>query len=398
MIPTVVLKKGKLRPVYSGHPWIFSGALQNTAQLAVAPGTLVLVRDDQQQPVGWGHIGSGVIAVRMFSLGESEPDERSVIRNRIQEAFARREFLGLTNSPDITGYRLVCAEGDRLPGLMIDRLGDGFVVQAGTAAWARLADVVIDTLIEQFSPTWIVWQVSPDAANIESLKEHGSRVVYGTPEDVDSTTVVECGIRHLIDPLGGQKTGFYADQRENRLRLRQLSRKKRILDVFSYAGGFGLSAAAGGASHVTCVETSPRAHRMAQRMAELNDAAIELHNTDATTYLRENARGGNFDIIVLDPPKLVKSRTHIEEGLKKYRNLNMLAMAALRPGAMLFTHSCSSLVSEDEFQRVLTDAATAAGKQLHVLETRGQAPDHPFLAACPEGRYLKCVVAVVSDR
>lgn len=398
MIHAVVLKRGKLRPVYSGHPWIFSGALQDAAHSRVDPGTLVLVLDDQKQPVGWGHTGGGIIAVRMFTLGETRPDEAAVVRSRILDAMARRELLGLVHSPNVTGYRLVYGEGDRLPGLIIDRLGDGFVIQAGTATWNRLADLVIDTLKNRFLPTWIVWQVSPDAANIESLTDPGSRLVHGTPEAVDATTVVEYGIRHLIDPLGGQKTGFYADQRENRLRLRQLAKNKRVLDVFSYAGGFGLAASMGEACHVTCVESSPRAHRMAQRAAELNNATIEFCNVDATTYLRESAPTGNFDIIVLDPPKLVKSRAHLVDGLKKYRSINMLAMSALRPGAMLFSHSCSGMVGEDEFHRMLTDAATAAGKQLHILETRGQGPDHPFLAAFPEGRYLKSVVGVVSNR
>jgi 23S rRNA (cytosine1962-C5)-methyltransferase len=332
----------------------------------------------------------------MLSLGAARPDEPALVRSRIEAAVRRRQTLGLP-AEYTTAFRLVHGEGDLLPGLIVDRLGAGVVVQLGTAAWARLQDVVFATVRDLVKPEWMIASVPQDAASIEGLAPW-SRVVHGDEEALSEAYVVEAGVKLAVEPLGGQKTGFYADQRDNRRRVAELSRGKNVLDAFCHAGGFGLHALMGGATAVTLVDTSPRAIALAQRSAALNGRTVEAIAADAMVFLKEEAPRRSYDLIVIDPPKFARSRAHTEDALRKYRRLNESALAALGDGGLLVTCSCSGHVSSDDFLRMIADAAFTTGRHLHVLEERGQAADHPFLAACPEGRYLKCVIAQVSSR
>lgn len=395
--PVVRLKKRKALPVWAGHPWIYSGAVAGVSGEA-PPGSLVLVQDDGATPIGWGHLSpSGPITVRMLSLGAERPSEVGLLTARIDGAIARRRAVGLP-TPTTDAFRLVHGEGDLLPGLVIDRLGDGVVIQLGTAAWARLADDVVRLLRERLKPAWGVVQVSPDAAAIEGLVAR-SEVAFGDEALAGSATVSEDGVRIAIDVLGGQKTGFYADQRETRRRVAELAGGRHVLDAFCHSGGFGLHALArGSAASVTFVDTSPRAIALVERGLALNGLSAEAVTADAMTYLKDAAAAPRHDLIVLDPPKLARSRAHLDDALRKYQRINEAALSALARDGLLVTCSCSGHVGMEELLRVLSAAAFSTRKHVHVIEERGQAPDHPFLAACPEGRYLKCVIAHVTDR
>lgn len=393
----VRLKQRKALPLWAGHPWVYSGAVAAVSGDA-GPGDLVQVVDDRGTIIGWGHVSpGGPIAVRMLSLGDERPVERDLLVARLRAAVDRRERLGLP-SADTTAYRVVHGEGDLLPGLVVDRLGDGLVVQLGTAAWARLEGQIVGTLRDLLSPEWLVVQVSPDAASIEGLAAR-CELVHGEQAQAADASVLEGGVRIAVDVLGGQKTGFYADQRETRARVAQLARGRRVLDAFCHSGGFGLHALVrGGAASVTFVDTSPRAMALVERGLALNGVSAEALCADAMVHLKDDAPARGYDLIILDPPKLARSRAHLDDALRKYRRLNEAALLALPSGGLLVTCSCSGHVGRDELVRMLSEAAFAARKHVHVLEERGQAPDHPYLAACPEGRYLKCVIAQVTDR
>jgi len=393
----VALKRGRARPAWAGHPWIFGGAIAHGPKTAL-PGTLVAIVDERGTVIGHGHLGGeGPIAVRIVSLGTDIPDEETLIRHRVEDALTRRALLGLP-SEETTAFRIVASEGDRLPGLIVDKLGDGIVIQFGTAGMLRLESVVKNTLHELLSPSWMIVQVSEDAARMEGIMPR-SLLVHGDEEEVGSTQVLEWGIRHHVDPLGGQKTGFYADQRENRRRVAELAAGRKVLDCHCYGGAFGLNALLrGGAESVTCIDSSPRVVRLAKRNAAANNAEIRVEQADAAAWLRGSALSDRPDMILLDPPKFVRSRAHLNEALKKYRKLNELAMTALPPGGILVTSSCSGMVTPEIFIRMLTEAGMRAERHVHVMEVRGQAPDHPYLAAAPEGSYLTCVLATVSPR
>lgn len=393
----VRLKQRKALPLWAGHPWVYSGAVAAIAG-DVRPGDLVQVVDDRGTLIGWGHVSpSGPIAVRVLALGEERPDEVALLQSRLRAAVERRSRVGLP-APDTTAYRLVHGEGDLLPGLVVDRLGEGLVIQLGTAAWARLEDRIVTTLRSLLSPDWVVVQISPDAASIEGLAAR-SELVHGDETRATQASILEGGVRIAVDVLGGQKTGFYADQRETRARVAQLAKGRRVLDSFCHSGGFGLHALVrGGASAVTFVDTSPRATALVERGLALNGVTAEVLCADTMSYLKDTAPAKSFDLMILDPPKLARSRAHLDDALRKYRRLNEAALAALPSGGVLVTCSCSGHVGRDELVRMLSEAAFAARKHAHVLEERGQAPDHPYLAACPEGRYLKCVIAQVTDR
>lgn len=395
--PVVRLKKRKALPVWAGHPWIYSGAVAGVSG-ETSPGALVAVQDDRATAIGWGYISpSGPITVRMLTLGEERPNELAVLSARIDAAIARRRALGLP-SPSTDAYRLIHGEGDLLPGLVVDRLGGGLVIQLGTAAWARLSKDIVRMLRERLSPAWVVVQVSPDAAAIEGLVPR-SELVHGDQAAAAEATVLEDGVRIPVDVLGGQKTGFYADQRDTRRRVAELAGGRRVLDAFCHSGGFGLHALArGSAASVTFIDSSPRAIALVERGLALNSLRAEAIAADAMTYLKGIAASPIYDLVILDPPKLARSRAHLDDALRKYRRINEAALLAMPSGSLLVTCSCSGHVGRDELVRMLSEAAFAARKHIHVLEERGQAPDHPFLAACPEGRYLKCVIAHVTDR
>jgi 23S rRNA (cytosine1962-C5)-methyltransferase len=376
-----------------GHPWIYSGAIENVSGQPRS-GQVVQVHDADSHPIGFGHWSEGgAIRVRLLSWQPTAPNEAELVRARIADAWARRARLGLPN-PETTAFRWVFGEGDQLPGLVIDRLGQGTVIQLGTEGWRRLESTIIDACNAVVTSEWLVVQVPDEAARIEGL-EASTRLVKGNEERFATEAVMEHGLRFGIDPVGGQKTGYFADQRENRRRVGELAQGRTVLDAFCHGAGFGVTAAAAGAQRVTAIDSSARACRLAARNADQNQVELEVLQGDAMHWLRDRGPEQECDLIIVDPPKYAKSRSNLEDALKKYRKLNELAILAVPAGGHLVTCSCSGHVTVDDFLRMLAEAAYTAGRWLTVQEVHGQPGDHPIAAACPEGAYLKCVVAEV---
>jgi 23S rRNA (cytosine1962-C5)-methyltransferase len=266
------------------------------------------------------------------------------------------------------------------------------VAQLGSRQIYENREIIVDALWNLMSPSAVVTSVSDDASRLEVIPT-GRELVRG--DLGGAVEVLEHGVRFSIDPLAGQKTGFFADQRENRTRFAALCKDKNVLDLYSYVGAFGLHAARAGASSVLSVETSAPALKLLAENARLNghEEKIQTHAGDVMTFMKEaRAQGRRWDRIICDPPKFARGRSHLDDAVKKYARLNTLAMACLDPGGLLLTCSCSQHVSERDFLRLLTDAGHRLRRGVEVHGVWGQAPDHPFSAVAPEGRYLKAAL------
>lgn len=399
----VFLKRGRSKPLWLGHPWVFSGAVHRVEGPVGDTGGPCLVEDDRGNVVGAGFYNPHArISVRLLQHRRTTdlPFEArpviDVVRERLDEAIGRRATLGLPSAgTDV--YRLVNAEGDRLPGLIVDCLADVAVIHVGSRAIYEAREAVADLVQGRLSGTRaVVVAVHETASKLEMIPV-GVEVTRG--ELSGPVEVVEHGVRYRVDPIKGQKTGFYADQRENRRRFAELCRGEQVLDLYCYAGGFGLHAARGGAASVTAVDASSPACAAAAANAALNGVQDRYSVTcgDAMNWLREaRAQGGSWSRIVCDPPKFAHGRRNLEDALKKYARLNTLAMSALTPGGLLLTCSCSQHVDEDTFLRMLTEAGHRLRRTVHVLAVWGQGLDHPYSAVAAEGRYLTAALVTTS--
>lgn len=391
-VPSVVIRQGRSKPLWHGHPWVFSEAIART-EAALQPGEEVRVLDHEGRFIGRGFASPhSQIRVRIASRAD-EPLDTAWFERRLREARALRARLELP-SADTTAYRLVNSEGDFLPGLVVDVYGDAAVVQFATVGMKRREEVIYD-LVERVVPVRTVYEASASGfAQLEGFVSE-PRVVRGEVRAL--APCLEHGIRLEIDPLTGQKTGYFLDQRENRARVMRLARGARVLDLYCYMGGFGLAAARGGASSVTIVDVSSRAlERAAATFAANGLGPVEAVESDVFRWL-EQAPAGRYDLVVCDPPKFARARKDVPAALKGYRRLNMLALAVCAPGAIFCTASCSQLVSEQELERVLAAAAKDVHRRVQVVEVAYQAADHVVPVSFPEGRYLKFFVCRVLD-
>lgn len=386
----VFLKKGRAKPIWFGHPWVYSEAIDRVDG-PMEPGDEVTVVDESGRFIGRGLANPrSQIRVRVASRRD-EPLDETWIAGRLRDAQALRRRLGLP-SEHTNAYRLVNSEGDFLPGLIVDVYGDALSVQFTTLAMKRREASIYAALGEVSGAKLIFEAAAGGFAQVEGFASEGRQVLGAKAELVPCC---ENGIRLEVEPLSGQKTGGFLDQRANRTLVGHLAAGARVLDLYGYAGGFGLAAAAGGAASVSEVDISARALERARAHFELNHlGAPEVIESDAFRYL-ERASAGAFDLVVCDPPKFARSRKDLEAALKGYRRLNALAMHALGEGALLCTASCSQLVSEADFQRVLAGAAQDAHKRLQLLHVGSQALDHVVPIGFPEGRYLKFFVCRV---
>jgi 23S rRNA (cytosine1962-C5)-methyltransferase len=384
---TLTLKKKEERRVQRGHPWVFSNELHDIPADAV-PGEIVEVRDASGGFVGRGYVNPrSLIAVRLLTRQREDIDVQFFIR-KISGARDLRAVLGFGDS-----FRAVFSEGDGLPGLIVDKYTDTLVVQALTAGIERMLDLVIDALREVFHPAVIVLRNDVASRELEGLSQE-KRVVLGETGGV--VTIEESGLRYAVDVLEGQKTGFFFDQRENRLALRDLVRGRRTLDCFCYVGAWALSAAKFGAGPVIGIDASEKAVAMAQTNAALNGLSAEFLVGDVFEKLRDfEKRKERFGCVILDPPAFVKSRAKVREALKGYKEINLRGMRLLEPGGVLVTCSCSHHIDQDLFREMLVDAAFSAGRQARLLEMRTQARDHPMLLAAKETQYLKCAILLL---
>jgi 23S rRNA (cytosine1962-C5)-methyltransferase len=379
----IFLKRGRANPLWHGHPWVYSGAVEREDGSA-EPGDAVEVCDFDGRLIGRGLWNPrSQIRVRMVTWRD-EPVDAALVARRIDEAVALRTRLGLP-SDETDAFRLVNSEGDALPGLIVDVYGTLAAVQFTALGMKKLEAAVFDALATKYSA--VVEVAAGGFSQVEGFAS-ATRAVRGSLEGV--VRCRENGVELEVDPLHGQKTGYFVDQRENRRRVRELARGARVLDVYTYAGGFALAALKGGAKAAVCVDSSAKALERARRHAELNGVQLDAVENDAFRYL-ETVTPRSFDLVILDPPKFARAKKDLDAAMKGYQRLNALGLNACAEGALLVTCSCSQLVGEELFERAVAGAARDAGRRVQVLESRSQAPDHPVPPAFPEGRYLKAL-------
>lgn len=386
----VILRQGRARPLWFGHPWVYANAIGRIEGEA-APGDIVSLRDHDGRLIGRGIFNPrSQIPVRLVTRRDEAVDE-AFFRARIADARALRARLGLP-SERTTAYRLVNSEGDNLPGVVVDVYDDAVVVQVTTLGMAMRRATLFDALEAELAPRTIFEVAAQSYAELEGFSAT-SRVARGVSRI--QVSCLEDGIKLDVEPLSGQKTGMFIDQRENRMRVGSLARGARVLDCYAYAGGFGLQAARGGAKSVTAVDSSARAVTRIGAHAAMNGLTVDAVESDVFRFL-ETATPGGYDLVVVDPPKFARARKDLDAARKGYERLNALALAALAPGGFLVTCSCSQNVDLVEFERILAAGAKQAGRQVRILETRGAATDHPLPAGFSEGQYLKVLFAYVS--
>ena len=379
----VILKRGREGPVRGGNPWIFSQAIDRIDPPSPEAGALVTVHDAAGALIGMGYCNPATtIALRMLAWGEAPAIEELVARRLKGAIELRRRFI----RNDSNAYRLVNGDGDGLSGMVVDRFGDVIVVQLLTAGADRMRVTLVDRLNDLLHPRAIIERSHGAVRKQEGLEDH-SAVLSGEP--VTETVAAENGIKLKIDFEHGQKTGYFLDQRDNRALAGGIARDARVLDAFCYQGGFSLAALAGGASKVVAVDTSARALEIARQNLELNERpanAVEFVHGEAGKLMAETPN--RFDLIVLDPPPLARSRGDTERAGRLYVELNTVAMRALAPGGRLMTFSCSTHFRADDFVRAVRFAASNAGRNLRLIAHLGPGADHPVLLGHGEGEYL----------
>jgi 23S rRNA (cytosine1962-C5)-methyltransferase len=391
----VYLKRGRARPFYFGHPWVFSGSVARV-EGAPADGDLVDVLDDIGSFVAKGfYNGRSQIRARLITWNPDEAADATLFERRLRLAVAlREELLRLPGQTD--AYRLVYSEADGLPGLIVDRYGDWLVLQILSMGLARRKEMIVEAIGRVCPGKAIFERSDSDVAEKEGIEPRVGPLAG--PEPPELVAVTMHGIRLNADLRRGQKTGLFLDHRENYQAIVPYAAGRRVLDCFCYTGGFAIFAKAlGKAAEVTAVELSESALALARQNAELNGAGdIEFCQGNAFGELRRlRAEERRFDLVILDPPKFARSAPDVEKALRGYKDINLVAMQCLESGGILVTCSCSQHVDEATFEAVLNEAANDVGREVQVLERRGQAADHPVSVSCPESRYLKCLLCRV---
>jgi 23S rRNA (cytosine1962-C5)-methyltransferase len=372
------------------HAWIFSNEVQRV-QGSPAAGDTVLVYERKRLLGSAVYNPFSLIRARLYSPEDRELDAE-FIRHRVERALAyRRERL-----PGEDDFRLLYGESDGLPGLVVDKYGRHFVVQAYSVALDRRLDKVVEALRSVFEVQAVIEKNDFRLRDAEGLPRRES-VLWGEPEP--RIVISESGVRYHVDITAGQKTGYYFDHRLTRRKVRDAAAGRRTLDVFSYTGSFAINAALGGASWVLAVDASVPASAIAARNADLNGVGrqcrFEVGN--AFTVLAELGRNGEqFDLVCLDPPAFIKAQKERAAGLRGYRQINTLAMRLLRPGGLFFSSSCSHYLFWQDMLDMLVAAASDAGRSLTILDRSTQGPDHPVLLSMPESEYLRCFVLAVN--
>jgi 23S rRNA (cytosine1962-C5)-methyltransferase len=381
--PRIIIKKGRETPLRHGHPWVFSGAISRLEGNPV-PGDVVLAADGVGRPLGLGFFNTGDIAFRLLTDDPAARVEADFWRRRIERAVALRKKVV---PPETNAFRLINAEGDGIPGLVVDRYGGCLVFSIGTAGVERWREILIGILLEVVGPAGIYERSEGRSRQLEGLSDRIGPAAGEIPAAVE---IMENGLRFEVDLITGQKTGFFLDQRGNREIVGALSREAAVLNGFSYTGAFSVYAARGGAHRVVSVEASAAANGIACRNLVRNGCSPERHpvvTANCFEYLRETEE--LFDLIVLDPPAFAKSRKDVERSAKGYKEINLQAARRLRDGGMLATFSCSNPIGPELFEKIVLGAVRDAGKTAQLLGSLGAGPDHPVNLAHPEGRYLK---------
>ncbi len=393
----VILKPRREESLLRYHPWVFSGAI---AQIVGHPaeGDLVSVCSADGQLLACGHYQIGSIAVRVLSFDE-DPTQPDFWIRMLTRAYKLREACGLTASADTTCYRLVHGEGDSLPGLIIDYYDGVCVLQAHSVGMFRSKGAIADALKELYGERLkAVYDKSSGTAPFKAGLELVDGYLWKAPAfTADEIIVLENGNKFLVNWVEGQKTGFFLDQRDNRLSVGKLSRGRRVLNLFCYTGGFSIYALSGGAAHVDSVDSSQRAMDMVERNVALNGFSPELHTShcaDAIDFVK-NAPENAYDLIIVDPPAFAKHRGALKNALRAYQRLNAAAIAKVAPGGFVFTFSCSQVVDKEAFALAVFSAAADAGRSVRILDRLNQGADHSVNIYHPEGEYLKGLLLYV---
>ena len=390
LYPIIKLRKGKDEAVKRFHPWIFSGAIESAAD-GLQAGDIVTVVDSRNNILGTGFAEAGNIAVKILSFDNRKID-KFFWKERLSKAFELRKLMGLTDNEHTNCYRLVHSEGDELPGLIIDIYGKTAVVQAQTEGMALNVKTIAEVLM------------NIDGLNINSVYNKSSEAMQRMGKDAvedgyligenSDDFVLENDSKFFVDWEGGQKTGFFLDQRFNRDLVRQLAKGKNVLNTFCYTGGFSVTALRGGANKVVSVDCSKKAIEACEKNIALNGFSVEDNPSvaeDAKLFL-QNMKKGEFDLIILDPPAFAKNHKSLHRGLQGYKFINNEAMKKIKEGGLLFTFSCSQAVDKAQFQSIVMAAAIEAGRKAQIIFQLDQPDDHPVNIYHPEGAYLKGLV------
>lgn len=389
---TIKLKPRKEESVLRRHPWVFSGAIASLPD-DIEEGELVTVESHDGKTLGTGHYQIGSIAVRILEFGDT-PITGDFFRQRLASAFMLRQTLGLIRE-DNDCFRLVHGEGDFLPGLVIDIYGDTAVVQAHSPGMhferMKIADALTELPEAKIRNVYYKSETTlPYKAQLDPQNDY----LIGR---FDGNIATENGLRFNIDWLRGQKTGFFVDQRENRSLLEKYAKGRKVLNMFCYTGGFSVYAMRGGAVSVDSVDSSAKAASLTDANIELNfpgDPRHKTHAVDAFKFLAEMEKDA-YDLIILDPPAFAKHRSALKNGLIGYRKLNAKAFEKIKPGGILFTFSCSQVVTREMFRLAVFTAAAQSGRKVRILHQLTQPADHPVDISHPEGEYLKGLVLYV---
>ncbi|MEN8240312.1 MAG: class I SAM-dependent rRNA methyltransferase [Chloroflexota bacterium] len=386
------LKPGREKSLMRRHPWVFSGAVHQVVG-EPADGDVIPVFSAENRfiaQIAYSH--NSQIVGRVWSYQQDQIVDQDFIRSLLEKSIALREGLGIGQVSD--SLRLVHAESDGIPGLVVDQYAKVIVAQIlsnGVEVWREaIAEILLDlTGVEA------IYERSDAEVRILEGLEHKVGLLAGS-EFVDPLEISEYGIKYLVPITSGHKTGFYLDQRANRQLLQKYAAGKDVLDCFSYSGGFSLNAAAGGANSVTAVDNSAPALELLQQNSVLNsydEKILEIIQADVFKQLRKfRDQGRSFDLIILDPPKFAPTRSHANQAARGYKDINLLAFKLLRPGGTLFTFSCSGGIDEALFQKIVAGAALDASVDARILHRMSQSADHPVGLNFPEGQYLKGLV------
>ena len=392
MYKQIYLKRGKKESLKRFHPWIFSGAIHH-ADEGIEEGDIVRVITSSGEFIAIGHYQIGSIAVRVLSFQDTIIDD-NFWHERLKEALYMRLAIGIADNPDNDTYRLVHGEGDHLPGLIIDCYGDTAVMQAHSVGMHVFRQDICEALVKIAGGTIAnVYYKSETTLPYKADIEHENGFIYGS---MGSDVAVENGLKFHIDWLKGQKTGFFVDQRENRHLLETYSKDRSVLNMFCYTGGFSVYAMRGGAKLVHSVDSSAKAVELTNKNIAMNFPDDNRHAAfceDAFKYLDANDK--MYDLIILDPPAFAKHRGALRNALKGYTRLNVKGLQRIKPGGILFTFSCSQIVTKENFRNAVFTAAVQANRKVRILHQIHQPADHPINIYHPEGEYLKGLVLYV---
>lgn len=394
----IILQAGKERSLFRRHPWVFEGSIAHIEGRIRSGDTVTVLADDGRPLARAAWSPKSQIRARVWTFDAEEIIDDAFFKRRVQQAVDRRKALPALC--DQQGLRLLHGESDGLPGVIADQYGDTVVVQLNSAGADKWRKAIVAALVRATGCLRVYERSDSDVRKLEGLASTVGWVHGDAPPDGALLSIEEYGVRYGVDVVGGHKTGYYLDQRENRRLTRELASGRDVLNCFCYTGGFSLQALAGDARSVLSIDSSGPAIEGGQRNLALNpqlDASrAEWHEGDVFEALRRfRTEGRKFDLIVLDPPKFAPSAAHADRAARAYKDINLFGFRLLNPGGLLMTYSCSGGIGQELFQKIIAGAASDAGVDARIIQRLSAAADHPIGLAFPEGEYLKGLVLQV---